>query len=49
MPLGIGLGKVIKRDNTVYNIFVEPQYTVWDDGPGQPEWQIFFALNMQFL
>jgi hypothetical protein len=49
MPLGIGIGQVVKRGKTVYNFFVEPQFSVADRGPGQPEWQIFFALNMQFL
>lgn len=32
----------------VYNFFAEPQFSVADDGPGQPQWQIYFALNMQF-
>ena len=49
VPLGLGLGKVIKKGNTVFNFFVEPQYSVADEGPGQPEWQIYLALNMQFL
>ena len=49
VPLGIGYGKVIKKGKTVYNLFVEPQFSVADRGPGQPEWQIYFALNMQFL
>jgi hypothetical protein len=49
VPLGIGIGQVIKQGKTVYNVFVEPQYSVADRGPGQPEWQIYFALNMQFL
>lgn len=49
VPLGLGIGQVIKRGNTVFNLFVEPQWSVADDGPGQPEWQILFALNMQFL
>ena len=48
VPLGIGIGKVIKKDNTVFNFFVEPQYSVADRGAGLPEWQIYFALNMQF-
>lgn len=48
VPLGIRLGKVTKRNNTVYNFFVEPQYTVLSRGVGQPEWQIYMALNMQF-
>ncbi|MEP4079686.1 hypothetical protein [Haloferula sp.] len=49
VPIGIGLGKVIRKNKVVYNLFVEPQVSVWDDGPGQPEWQIYFAVNMQFL
>ncbi|WP_222846686.1 hypothetical protein [Chitinolyticbacter meiyuanensis] len=49
VPLGIGVGQVVKRGTTVYNFFIEPQFSVADKGPGQPEWQIFFALNLQFL
>jgi hypothetical protein len=49
VPLGMGIGQVIKKDKTVYNFFVEPQFSVADRGPGQPEWQVFFALNLQFL
>ena len=49
VPLGVGIGQVIKRDKIVYNIFVEPQFSVADDGPGYPEWQIFLGFNMQFL
>ncbi|ODR99970.1 hypothetical protein AUC68_02360 [Methyloceanibacter methanicus] len=47
-PLGLRLGKVIQRDGNVFNLFVEPQYSVADRGYGNPEWQVFFALNMQF-
>jgi len=49
VPLGVGIGQVMKRGKTVYNFFVEPQFSVADRGPGQPEWQIFTGLNMQFL
>ncbi len=49
VPIGVGYGKVIKGEKTVYNVFVEPQFSIADDGPGQPEWQIYFALNLQFL
>lgn len=49
MPLGLGIGQVFKRGNTVYNAFIEPQFSVADDGPGQPEWQVFVGFNMQFL
>lgn len=49
MPLGLGVGQVIKKGNTVFNLFVEPQFSIADRGPGQPEWQIYMGLNMQFL
>ena len=49
MPLGFGIGKVVKAGHTVFNIFIEPQFTVLHDGVGQPEMQIFAGLNMQFL
>lgn len=49
IPLGLGVGQVIKSGKTVYNFFVEPQGSVADHGPGQPRWQIFFGLNLQFL
>jgi len=49
IPLGLRLGKVTKRGNTVYNFFVEPQYSVFNRGNGLPKWQLYLALNMQFL
>ncbi|MEH6588217.1 MAG: hypothetical protein V7720_16795 [Halioglobus sp.] len=49
VPLGIGYGRVFKKNKTVFNMFVEPQFSVADKGPGQPEWQIFIGLNMQFM
>ena len=39
VPVGLGLGKVIPRGKTVYNVFVEPQWSVADTGPGWPEWR----------
>lgn len=49
VPIGIGVGQVVKRQKTVYNFFVEPQFSAASRGPGQPDWQIYFGLNMQFL
>ncbi|EFK10822.1 conserved hypothetical protein [delta proteobacterium NaphS2] len=49
VPLGIGIGQVFKKDKTVFNVFIEPQISVLDEGAGQPEWQIFVGFNMQFL
>ncbi len=49
VPFGLGIGKIIKVGSTVYNIFIEPQYTILHEGIGQPEFQLFVGLNMQFL
>ena len=49
VPLGFGIGKVVKSGRTVFNMFVEPQFTILHDGAGQPELQIFAGLNLQFL
>lgn len=49
IPVGLGVGKVFQLDKGVtMNAFVEPQYTVWNDGPGAPRWQIFAGVNFQF-
>jgi hypothetical protein len=48
VPIGLGLGQVIPTKTKVFNFWIEPQYSVADEGPGWPEWQIFCALNTQF-
>lgn len=48
IPIGIGIGQVFKKDDTVYNVFIEPQYSIADKGVGVSRWQIFVGLNMQF-
>ncbi|NLR93043.1 hypothetical protein [Flammeovirga agarivorans] len=48
VPLGVGLGKVIKIKKTVCNFFIEPQYSVLHYGDNQPLFQLYSALNMQF-
>jgi len=48
VPLGLGVGKVVKVGKTVMNLFVEPQYSVLRQGPGQSEWGIFAGINFQF-
>jgi len=48
VPLGIGIGQVLKKDKTVYNIFIEPQFSVAHEGTGQALWQVFVGFNMQF-
>lgn len=48
IPIGLGLGKVIKSGKTVYNVFVEPQISASTKGSGYPRKQIYAALNLQF-
>ena len=48
VPIGLGIGQVFKGDDVVYNLFVEPQYSVADEGDGISRWQVFVGLNMQF-
>jgi len=49
VPLGVGIGQVIKSGKTVYNMFAEPQFSVAHEGAGQARWQLFVGFNMQFL
>jgi hypothetical protein len=48
MPIGLGVGKVLVSKNTIYNLFVEPQFTFLHRGVGQPALQIFAGINFQF-
>lgn len=48
VPIGLGIGQVIPKGKTVYNVFIEPQISVADKGAGWPKWQVFVGFNMQF-
>jgi len=49
IPVGLGVGKVwLVGDGTSVNVFAEPQWTVAHDGAGQPKFQVFAGVNMQF-
>jgi len=48
VPVGLGVGKVFTVGDVVLNAFIEPQYSIATEGPGQPEFQIFTGFNMQF-
>ena len=49
IPLGAGAGKVwVLADRTTINLFVEPQWTVAHDGIGQPKFQVYAGVNLQF-
>ena len=48
VPMGLRLGQVIPGEKVIANVFIEPQWTILDRGPGQPEFQIYAAINLQF-
>ncbi len=48
VPVGLGIGKVLKAGNKIFNIFMEPQYSVLAHGTGQQKIQIFVGFNTQF-
>jgi hypothetical protein len=48
VPFALGIGKVVKVGNTVFNLFVEPQYSLLHQGT-QPQLQIFTGINLQFI
>ena len=48
LPVGLGIGRVIPTERVVFNVFIEPQFTILDKGAGQPEFQVFMGFNMQF-
>jgi hypothetical protein len=43
-----GAGKVWRPGGVTINAFAEPQFTVAHDGAGQPKFQVFMGLNLQF-
>ena len=47
-PLALGIGKVVKVGNTVFNLFIEPQYAVLHQGT-QPQFQVLTGINLQFM
>ena len=49
VPVGLGIGKVVPTKKAVFNLFIEPQYTILSRGAGQPELQIFIGVNTQFV
>ena len=50
IPIGLGFGKVFKlKGGNVLNVFIEPQFSIAHDGAGQPEAQLFFGVNTQFM
>lgn len=48
IPFGLGAGKVLRAGTAVLNVFLEPQFTVLHEGVGQPAFQTFAGINIQF-
>lgn len=49
IPLGAGVGKVwVLHSGTAINAFAEPQWTVAHDGVGQPKFQLYSGITLQF-
>ena len=49
IPLGFGLGKVLKTSNgDIVNLYIEPQYSVFQSGIGSPKWQVFAGVTFKF-
>lgn len=48
VPFALGIGKVVKVDHTIFNLFIEPQYSILHKGT-QPQFQIYAGINLQFV
>lgn len=48
VPVGLGIGQVVPTPGAVFNVFIEPQYSILSRGKGQPELQVFIGFNTQF-
>ena len=49
IPIGAGVGKVIATSGGMtINIFAEPQWTLAHEGIGQPKFQVFAGVTLQF-
>jgi len=49
IPFGLGVGKVFRMGKTVVNAFAEPQFTIYHKGDGQPAFQLFSGINLQWF
>lgn len=48
IPLGVGFGKVFKTGHAIVNALIEPQFTVYHNGTGQPSFQLFTGIYLYF-
>jgi hypothetical protein len=49
VPLGLGVGKVLKAGKTIINAFMEPTFTVFSNNPNAPIFQLYSGVNLQFM
>jgi len=49
IPIGAGAGKIwILESGVIINLFAEPQVSIAHSGTGQPQFQLFAGVNIQF-
>jgi hypothetical protein len=49
IPIGAGVGEVwVFAAGTGIHVFAEPQWTIIHDGVGQPQFQSYAGVNLQF-
>jgi hypothetical protein len=47
VPIGMGMGRVFRVGSVIANAFIEPQFTVYSKGAGQPALQVFTGFMLQ--
>ena len=48
IPFGFGIGQVVRVNKTVFNLFIEPQYSVFNHNFMGSRFQIMTGINTQF-
>lgn len=48
IPLGLGVGKATLVGRNIYNLFIEPQWTVEHKGEGLPQFTLYAGLSIHF-
>ena len=49
IPLGSGVGKVwTSSHGDIANLYIEPQYSVYQSGVGSPKWQVYAGVTFKF-
>ncbi|HTS30453.1 MAG TPA: hypothetical protein VMH81_31490 [Bryobacteraceae bacterium] len=48
VPFGAGFGRAFRAGNHMVNAFIEPQFTVYHKGAGQPVLQLYMGIKWQW-